>query len=560
MTLTLTCRGLRSVTEAVISIGTGLTLVVGSNGAGKSSCATAAAALLTRDGKLGRTKEDRARGLVGDQARAASVTLAGPAGEVRITWPEGEVVQRGDAPQASRIAAGLDRPAAVDAKARAAMLLASLKAEPAEQEWLAACAEEPSDAGPVVPATVATQAWKRIARDGWDAAVKALSDEGRDAKAIWRRIASASSYPSKGAAQWQPAGYEHEDLTLIAVETAEADLAEARAARDTMLKAAAVGAAERERLQGLTGQMPDLEALVLEADAAVGAAQAKVDSWDAKLQRITVARSLCPCPHCDEPVEIWPEQDPGGPPLRKPSRAASVDPATLADWRRAQTEARGALAAAQQAQQDAGRRLAEAQQARDTLSGLPPLDAHAMEQVERAVTKAEARARAVKATHEAREQHDRIVALAAAVTLAGPAGLRQKKMAETRDLLNGGLATLCAAAGWSVVNLGPELEVRYGGRLYEDLSESERWRAEAALAIEIGRRDGSELIVLDRADVLLGRPRNGLLSMARQTGLPIIVFMTDLKTKAAQIAGAGFDVWLLDGGTAVPAQVERAAA
>ena len=83
-----------------------------------------------------------------------------------ISWPEGEVRQKGEAPGASRIAAGLDRPAAVDPKARAAMLIASLRAEPTEQEWLTACAQGK------VGEDVAAAAWGLIEQDGWDATVK----------------------------------------------------------------------------------------------------------------------------------------------------------------------------------------------------------------------------------------------------------------------------------------------------------------------------------------------------------------------------------------------------
>ena len=553
--MALTCRGLRSLTDVEIGIGPGLTLVIGANGSGKSSAALAAGALLARDGKLSRTKDDRVRGLVADNARAAQIVLSSDEGVVEIGWPDGEVRQKGEAPAASRIAAGLDRPAAVDPKTRAAMLISSLKAEPTKQEWQTACADAK------VGEEVAATAWGLITRDGWDGAVKSLANDGRAAKALWCHITRRSAYQSVGAATWQPNGYEIEDLMAAAVADQELAMLAAKQQRDAAMAAQAVGAAERDRLADLARQSRTIDEVELpQAQQAVHEAEDKVANWEQKLHFVDISRTLCPCPYCDQPIAIWPPNDPGGPPLRKPAKSASVDAATLADWRGKQTDTKRALEFAQLQHRQLLSRQMAAHEAEEKLATLPPLNAHALEAAEVSWDRAKARLAAVEATREARLQHEKIQALAAVINLAAPSGLRQAKLAETIMIVNQGLTWLCANAAWPVVVIGQELELSYGGRGWADLSESERWRVETVLAVEIARRDGSQLVVLDRADVLDGRGRNGLLQMATSAGVPILAFMTAPKSQADAIASAGCSVWLLSDGQATPVQKQKVAA
>lgn len=539
--MTLNCRGLRSLTESEIGIGPGLTLVIGANGSGKSSAALAAGALLARDGKLSRTKDDRARGLVADNARAAVVALAGEDGQVEISWPDGDVRQKGDAPAASRIAAGLDRPAAIDPKTRAAMLIASLKAEPTIGEWLIACINAKVDED------AARLMWDMITRDGWDAAVKSFADDGRAAKALWCHVTGNRAYQTIGAVRWQPEGYQTEDLMAANVAEQEAAVLAAKQQRDAALASQAVGAAERDRLRELVHHAPTLEE-VRQVQQAVHDAEDNVGAWEQKLHYVEVSRTQCPCPYCDKPIAIWPPNDPGGAPLRRPAKAASVDAETLTEWRGKQADAKRALADAQlQLQQSISRQLA-ARDAEEKLDGLAPLDAKALEAAELDWDRAKAKLIAIEATREARGQHEKIHALATVINLAAPSGLRQQKLAQTISLVNGGLAALCTTAAWPAVVIGQDLEIAYGGRSWADLSESERWRVETVLAVEIARRDGSQLVVLDRADVLDGRGRNGLLQMTSMAGVPILAFMTAPKSQAQAIAASGCAVWLMASG------------
>ena len=103
------------------------------------------------------------------------------------------------------------------------------------------------------------------------------------------------------------------------------------------------------------------------------------------------------------------------------------------------------------------------------------------------------------------------------------------------------------------------MEIRAGGRPYGLLSESERWRADAAIAEAIAHRSGLGLLVLDRLDVLDldGRSRciRWLAGLARR-GAQVIVMAT-LKACPERLPEGVRCVWL-EGGRIVAAAQKAA--
>lgn len=75
-------------------------------------------------------------------------------------------------------------------------------------------------------------------------------------------------------------------------------------------------------------------------------------------------------------------------------------------------------------------------------------------------------------------------------------------IAEALDPLNARLAEHAALAQWQPPRIGADMAITVGGRLFGLLSESERWRADALLAVTIAQLSGLRLVVLDRLDVL----------------------------------------------------------
>ncbi|AVR89048.1 AAA family ATPase [Thauera aromatica] len=83
-----------------------------------------------------------------------------------------------------------------------------------------------------------------------------------------------------------------------------------------------------------------------------------------------------------------------------------------------------------------------------------------------------------------------------------PNGIQAEMIAEALGPLNARLAEHAALAQWQPPRIGADMAITVGGRLYPLLSESERWRADALLAVTIAQLSGLRLVVLDRLDVL----------------------------------------------------------
>ncbi len=127
-------------------------------------------------------------------------------------------------------------------------------------------------------------------------------------------------------------------------------------------------------------------------------------------------------------------------------------------------------------------------------------------------------------------------------------------------LLRSRLDAVCTSAGWPVVELDEAMEITAGGRSYKALSESERWRCDAAIAMAVGSLDGSVLCILDSADILDSRGRNGLLTALREQSLRALVCMTLPRSQAPALAGAvPVPVYWVADGTATLVEVQQEA-
>jgi hypothetical protein len=105
-------------------------------------------------------------------------------------------------------------------------------------------------------------------------------------------------------------------------------------------------------------------------------------------------------------------------------------------------------------------------------------------------------------------------------------GLRLEKLRTAITAFNTRLADLCRIAAWPQVELNSDLSVAAGGIRFAMLSESERFRAVVILQIAFAELDDSPVVLIDRADVLDGQGRNGLIKLAVASGREIILAMT----------------------------------
>jgi energy-coupling factor transporter ATP-binding protein EcfA2 len=538
----------RTLSDVQLPLGD-LTVVVGGNGAGKSTLALIAAAVLCRSSRLGLSARQRAS-LVGGRSDTAVASLFASGGSVRIVWPEGQMELSGEPPEASGIATGLVRPARLPPAERAAALTAALGGEPDQQEWIGAC----RFLGIEDDAAVAG-AWAMIRRHGWDAAAVQLRDQARERKGAWqqltghpwgRRAAERYLGPEDGAAR------QHE-LDGLAQE-----LAQATAERDEILKAGAVDAHERVRLQVLAEALDSRRDALTAAETAFTAHAQVADEWREKLRAVALAKTSGRCPHCSKPVELWPDTPD---PVRKPTRAATVDKQTADRWRETANEAIRAVKAVHAHAADLRVRMQEAEHAAALLAKDAPPDSGRLEQVEERLAALETAMAEHRTKAEAWRLHRELDTLLRLADLADPTGARQAKLGDRLGALNDSLGELCGRAGCPLVTVQPDdLVIAYGDAAAEALAQSEQWLVDALLALAVARADGSVLCILDGLDVLDTRNRNGVLAAVRASGVPTLLLLTAPAVAAERLQAAGVPTWrLVDGRLAEVGKRQEAA-
>jgi hypothetical protein len=136
------------------------------------------------------------------------------------------------------------------------------------------------------------------------------------------------------------------------------------------------------------------------------------------------------------------------------------------------------------------------------------------------------------------------------LAILAPDGLRGRKLARVVEAFNASLRPLSETAVWADVTVDAAMSLAYGGRPYALLSTSEQYRVRAVLQTAMARLDGSDMIVLDAADVLDGTTRSGLFAMIEESDLAALVCMTlTRREQVPDLAAAelGASYWIEDG-------------
>ena len=535
----ITIKNIAAVRELSLDLVPGVNILAGSNEAGKTTACEVIAALLVRDAKLDRTKAEIAQ-LIHQGARSGAAVMGDQEGKVSCRWPEPELEIEGDPPGASPVVAGRVRPARLSPKERTGTFIESLKALPTEAEWRTGAA----NAG--LAEETALKLWDKVADLGWDGASEAFAKKAREGKGAWKQATNQPGYPAKGAETWQAPGHD-DDLLQVTVEACNVKLAELQGRRDKVVQGAGRVEAERARLQGLADQADRLAEAEGAAKIAAEQAQTALAQAQKTFNGMRRGQLEVRCPHCNLPVVLSDQ----APFVLKPDPKASgttTDPKVYDEAQRAAARAENADAAAERALGDATRKVEEARAAAAELAKLPPPQSVDTSAIDAEIETAKAYREAVRVTHEAMRIHREVVGYTKAAELAGPMGLRKTKLSTLVEAMNAALAELCGAAGWKKIVLDLDLNVSMDGFAWANLSQGARWRVDAAIALYFAERDGSHIAVLDGADVLDARGRNGLLTLAGEFEIPILIGMTLTRSDAQKLAGAGYPVTFIHEG------------
>lgn len=555
MTISISVRNYAGCSRADIEVA-GVTVLAGLNGAGKSSIAEAAQAALTGQPVVlaGLKKKDAAE-LVTIGAKKGSAEIGSPGGKVSVEWPKCEVSVTGDAPpKASEIAAGLTSLLDMPTKERAPVLVKYLRCEPAFDDL----ADAMRDAGYEQAAIDA--AWKSVEADGWDAAHKSAMERGTKLKGAWEH-ATGERFGAAKINGWEPEGWDG-GLADIAAEAIEAGIVDLRASREAALRKAGADQAAVEALKETAGRkLPNLAGLreiVVEAEKALADAEAA----RAKLPPVPGKEDGHSCPACGAVLSVRPRHT-GGYDLAELVEE-KIAPTEIDKRRMAIAAADGGrekavaeLAAARRAITEGEREVKAIEDAKAKLAALPESDAGSAGEAERLLGEI-AREEGRLAAKMAKDEADRIAGqwqrLQALIAALAPDGLRKAALARGLDTINGRLKKVCEKAAWPLVRIDEALEIHVGG--HRRAAESWRWMARVALQLVMAHMDKSDLVVIDRADVLDSDHMAGLFDVLALMRRPVLVCMT--MSEMMGCPGADRLYWLDRGTVAEPKMREVA--
>lgn len=526
-----------------------IALVCGHNEAGKTSIAQAVAAALTRNAAPleGIAKKD-ARQLLRDGASRGSCRVGDQSGHAQANWPGASVSDDGNAPRASEIATGLVSIVDMKPAERAALLIQVMDALPDYDQLMGALDDHMAIA-------VIDAVWKAIQSDGWDAAYKRARNKGAELKGAWEQITGEKWGAVKGDS-WRPAIFG--DGPVDASPILDEQLADARAHLEECIRNRAADGERRRMLQELidagTADRTPYELAAEEADSAVAQADQVIESLP-RPQR--GSSGDCACPHCGEALVVNSRTD-----VRRPEPGLSDEENAARDQAITDAQAQRSAAVeklrqASEAMRLIGQKQQEIERAQQELNAMSAgTVTPEQEQAARdAVQAAEQRINAARALHAATERHRGILQNQKLAEVLAPDGLRQQVLAEKMAAFNRTLAHLSAEGGWPAVKVHDDLSVTYGGRAFVLLSASAQWRVRLTLQLAIAGMDGSDAVVIDAADILDRRGRNGLFQAVASTKLRALILMTMDEAKNVpplDKAGLGRSYWI-EGGKLAPA-------
>ncbi|HBO4168722.1 AAA family ATPase [Pseudomonas aeruginosa] len=522
-------QGLR---HAALDVSAPVLLVAGHNGAGKSSLLDGVAMAFNGQPRRVSLKKEIDK----------LITEGAKKGEARVEWLDeaGEVQACGVAlpsGKGSPLADSPFLPYVLDAS-----LFAGLKADDRRKLLLSLTGASAS------PAEVAKrlkakgidlalfEKVKPLLRSGFSAMVGQAKDYASEARGAWKAI-TGEPYGDVKAVDWAP--------ELVASVVTDDQVAEARDAlqlleNDLSEAQQALGASKQAR-QAADGraqriaQLRELAELEPRRRNKLTTDQQNQDEWSEKVMAAELASAgsvphqPLTCPHCQGAVD-----------LQAGTLVVHQPPEQIADAEAARRlpEYRGYLASAQRAVANSQRDLDECLAAAEQIKALeaesadaPSAEAiangeQAINELRQARDASRAKLVALQEALEAAAQreasiakaqaaHQDVVAWTGMADALSPTGIPAEILADAIGPVNDTLKRLSGIAGWSPVQISADIDVTFGGRLYGLLSESERWRCDATLALTIATISGLRLVLLDRLDVLDLPSRNQAIALMR---------------------------------------------
>ena len=540
-------RNVLGVDRADIDIG-GVTLLAGLNFAGKTSILRAIAAAASADScpvhhadstqekpKPAFKKKDYKQ-FVRLGADRASVIISTKRGRSKVEWPAGDVTTEGTPPYCTPYAAGILQYGNLSDEAKQAFLHRLLKAEPAYGDFEAEAKDrgfgDNADSNDPKKNAI-LRVWKQVEEYGWDQTILAATNQGRQLKIGWENTTGLGRWGAKKGDAYRPENLTDEALT-IDMQILVALQEEAAVAVEAAVASTAVEAHERAGLE---------ETIKAGAGVKISTFRMAVDDAEAKLTKARGALdalppnkySSLPCPHCGEAISLVrvnaaetkiekAEKPPSSAELKERSAAASRAAGEVAGAEAHLVEVKFALEAGEAA-------VAGATKAQARLAGSgDKTGAEALEEARLAHVEAAGMLDSRRKYDAAHESHRAILNNEKWQAILAPDGVRRTILLRRLKPFNDRLSEMCRTASLGTIRVRGdrtvEMETDRGVLPYPLLSGTEQLLCDSFVQIGIAENDGSELVIIDRFDLLDGPNRTSILKLLVNIDIPCILGCT----------------------------------
>lgn len=522
-----------------------IALIVGHNSAGKSSILYPVACALVGQSKVFGLTKDAEKTLVPyTGAKEAVVSISGEDWGSTMTWPGGKATSKGSGARVSLYAAGLASLLDVTGAARAEALARYVNANPTADDWMAACKDS------IIPEARAKEVWKRLEEVGgsFDAVFNTEKEAGAQMKGEWRAVTGAT-HGKDVAEKWRADGAIVTDAGPEAdAATAERAVQEAQAALENELAKGGADEAERARLNAILIPEAKVKEAKALAETDMKRWQEEMEAAETRLKKIPVATKEPPsCPHCSGNLLITIEGHD-----YKVAKAGHWDAAEYDRVKKMEEDAQSqfnhttrkytdACNLAQAAEADL-KKIADARAKLASMGDGKPGDVAGARQ---RVADAQKVLRATLATGKAQAIHQRVLVQANVVHLLAPDGVRATVMKRSLANFNSRTRELCALAAWQQVLVTDDLDFTYGGKPYAMMADNEKFRVRVILQLAQALIDKSQAVVIDGAEILDNRGREGLIMLLVEKEFQAIVAMTMPPEKAPDLEKMGVGVTII---------------
>ena len=534
----------RAIKSASIDV-SGIALIAADNEGGKTSFIQACVSVLTgKTMPIDGIPAKKASLLVHSGTTGSEITCTSDTGESKILFPTMEKSCVGKPVEISDFAAGIKSLLDCPLKDRSKMVSDLLKTNPTNAELKSALA-----AVGVVSEEVVKRIAQTVEAQGWDAAHANAKETGIKYKTLWEDTTGENFGKSK-AVEWLPKEWTP-DLEKLTHDTLADALKQEQEWLETAISDEAVDVSEMATLQSAANKLPEMTAAVAKLEAELNSSISVRESLQKSIRELPLPKQpdTKPCPYCKgllsvvngkiELPTILTEKE-----LQDRKDDIAEHEALFKERSDEIVKITAKLSSSRadkMISSNAEKKLKDKKPDKKSSKGT-------VDDCRSRVASAQARLTAFDKKTAASKYCDLIEKNQAIIDVLAPDGIRLTTLKNKLQTFNDCLRHLSTVSEWANVEIKDDMHITYRGTPYMLISGAAQFKARVILQLAGARFDGSQLVLIDSADILAsGRNRNGLFKMLSAAQIPAVVAMAFGGSKKVPVLKNGHSYWIADG-------------